>query len=60
VIQVLHTSIAQVESAKGSSAILLFLKDFRRLWFEFQTIEECRDTVACLERLSSPGTATHT
>ena len=55
ILQVLHTSISQLDYKVGTSTAVIYLKDFRRLQLEFSSAEDCKDVVDALEVLSKPG-----
>ena len=53
-LQILHTSIDHIEHKAVTTNALVYLKDFRRLYFEYQSPEDCQDMVDALEVLSKP------
>ena len=55
-LQILHMSINHIEHKAVTTNAVVYLKDFRRFSFEYQTPEDCQDMVDALEALSKPGT----
>lgn len=53
--QILHSSISHLDYKAGSIVVVLYMKDLRRLQFEFSSPEDCKDLVEALEVLSNPG-----
>ena len=54
-LQILHTSIDHIEHRAVTTNAVVYLKDFRRFLFEYQTPEDCQDMVDALEILSKPS-----
>lgn len=58
-VTVLYTSISHLDYKAGSSGTVLYLKDFRRLQFEFSSPDECKELVDALEILCRPEDLGH-